>query len=74
MAGPDSSENESRISSSSEGNDVVTAIPSNRQWKQKFRMRPEEDDEDQDWWFASTAIPLLVSTHQMLVVSIVLLS
>ena len=25
-------------------------------------MRPDDDDEDQDWWFASTAIPLLAAT------------
>lgn len=28
----------------------------------KFRMRPDNDDEPQDWWFASTAIPLLAAT------------
>ena len=28
----------------------------------RFRMRPEDDDELQDWWFASTAIPLLAAT------------
>lgn len=28
----------------------------------RFRMRPEDDDEPQDWWFASTAIPLLAAT------------
>lgn len=28
----------------------------------RFRMRPEDDDEAQDWWFASTAIPLLAAT------------
>lgn len=27
-----------------------------------FRMRPPDDDEPQDWWFASTAIPLLAAT------------
>lgn len=27
-----------------------------------FRMRLEDDDEPQDWWFASTAIPLLAAT------------
>ncbi|KAI4151976.1 MAG: hypothetical protein LQ340_003162 [Diploschistes diacapsis] len=30
-----------------------------REWW-KFRLRPPEDDED--WWFASTAIPLLAAT------------
>ncbi len=28
----------------------------------QFRMRPEDDEEPQDWWFASTAIPLLAAT------------
>ena len=28
----------------------------------KFRMRPGDDDEPQDWWFASTAIPLIAAT------------
>lgn len=28
----------------------------------RFRMRSEDDDEPQDWWFASTAIPLLAAT------------
>ena len=28
----------------------------------KFRLRPDDDDEPQDWWFASTAIPLLAAT------------
>lgn len=27
-----------------------------------FRMRPDHDDQPQDWWFASTAIPLLAAT------------
>lgn len=27
-----------------------------------FRMRPPDDDEPEDWWFASTAIPLLAAT------------
>ncbi|KAI9718558.1 MAG: hypothetical protein M1812_004009 [Candelaria pacifica] len=31
-----------------------------RLWK--FRMRPDEDDEPEDWWMASTAIPLLAAT------------
>lgn len=28
----------------------------------KFTLRPWDDDEEQDWWFASTAIPLLAAT------------
>jgi hypothetical protein len=31
----------------------------------KFRMRPTNDDEPEDWWFASTAIPLLAATIGM---------
>ena len=25
-------------------------------------MRPDNDDEPQDWWFASTAVPLIAAT------------
>ena len=28
----------------------------------KFRLRPDDDNAPQDWWFASTAIPLLAAT------------
>lgn len=35
---------------------------SNRRKIWKIHMRPDDDDEDQDWWFASTAIPLLAAT------------
>ena len=31
-----------------------------RKWK--FHMRPDDDGEPQDWWFCSTAIPLLAAT------------
>lgn len=27
-----------------------------------IKLRPKDDDEDSDWWFASTAIPLIVAT------------
>ncbi|KAI9778972.1 MAG: Potassium channel [Geoglossum umbratile] len=30
--------------------------------RSRFRMRAKEDGEPQDWWFASTAIPLLAAT------------
>ncbi|KAL8952835.1 MAG: hypothetical protein Q9222_001270 [Ikaeria aurantiellina] len=32
-----------------------------RRWW-KFSMRPDEDDQPNDWWFVSTAIPLLAAT------------
>ncbi|KAI9757230.1 MAG: hypothetical protein M4579_003530 [Chaenotheca gracillima] len=28
----------------------------------KFRLRADDDEDEQDWWFASTAIPLLAAT------------
>ncbi|KAI9811836.1 MAG: Potassium channel [Pycnora praestabilis] len=28
----------------------------------KFHMRPDDDDEPEDWWFAGTAIPLIAAT------------
>ena len=30
--------------------------------KWKFHLRPDDDDQPQDWWFCSTAIPLLAAT------------
>ncbi|OXV08119.1 hypothetical protein Egran_04117 [Elaphomyces granulatus] len=30
--------------------------------QRKFRMRPPDDDEPQDWWVASTVIPLVAAT------------
>ena len=35
---------------------------SSKRGKKWIRMRPEEDEEAQDWWWASTAIPLLAAT------------
>ena len=37
-----------------------TQTTGKRWWK--FTLRPWDDDEEQDWWFASTAIPLLAAT------------
>ncbi|KAK5175815.1 Potassium channel [Saxophila tyrrhenica] len=37
-----------------------TQTPGRRWWK--FGLRPWEDDAEQSWWFASTAIPLLAAT------------
>ena len=34
--------------------------PRKRKWK--FQLRPDDDDQPQDWWFCSTAIPLLAAT------------
>ncbi|KAF2418249.1 voltage-gated potassium channel [Tothia fuscella] len=35
-------------------------VPKFKLWK--IRMRPKEDDEPLDWWFASTGIPILAAT------------
>ncbi|MCJ1286289.1 Potassium channel [Xylographa opegraphella] len=50
-----------------DGEDDEASIPLERShtyvrefWK--FHMRGADDDEEQDWWFASTAIPLLAAT------------
>ena len=40
---------------------VLQRAPTGKQWW-KFYLRPWDDDEEQDWWFASTAIPLLAAT------------
>lgn len=34
--------------------------PGKQKWK--FHLRPDDDDQSQDWWFCSTAIPLLAAT------------
>ena len=33
-----------------------------RQKRRTFHLRPDDDDQPQDWWFCSTAIPLLAAT------------
>lgn len=46
------------------------------QWlRSQFNPRPPDDDEPQDWWFASTAIPLIAAASAPLsnVMSIVAL-
>ena len=56
------------ISSSTNDRDVGDKTESQEQpesrtiGKWRFQMRPPDDDEPQDWWFASTAIPLLAAT------------
>ncbi len=37
-----------------------TQTPGKQKWK--FHLRPDADDQPQDWWFCSTAIPLLAAT------------
>ena len=41
--------------------DPLTPEMQGRQ-KWKFHLRPDDDDQPQDWWFCSTAIPLLAAT------------
>ncbi|KAL8832966.1 MAG: hypothetical protein Q9170_004626 [Blastenia crenularia] len=43
---------------------VISLKPAGSGVKQlwKFRLRPNDDEEPQDWWFASTAVPLLAAT------------
>ena len=36
--------------------------PKKQRRKWKFHLRPDDDGEPQDWWFCSTAIPLLAAT------------
>lgn len=35
-------------------------LPGKQKWR--FHLRPDVDDQPQDWWFCSTAIPLLAAT------------
>lgn len=61
--------NPANVPASSHWDAIDEAGPSQRaskgdhvERKSRFRMRPDDDDESQDWWFASTAIPLLAAT------------
>ncbi|KAI9894425.1 MAG: Potassium channel [Vezdaea aestivalis] len=47
------------IPSNIEG-DLEASVHRRKLWP--FRLRPDDDDGEQDWWFASTAIPLLAAT------------
>ena len=40
--------------------ETQTQTPGKQKWK--FHLRPDDDDQPQDWWFCSTAIPLLAAT------------
>lgn len=42
--------------------EAVARTPTQTKELWKFRLRPDDDEETQDWWFASTAIPLLAAT------------
>ena len=41
---------------------IEPATPKQGRQKWKFHLRPDNDDQPQDWWFCSTAIPLLAAT------------
>jgi len=45
-----------------EKTEAVARTPTQTKELWKFRLRPDDDEETQDWWFASTAIPLLAAT------------
>ncbi|GAB7349089.1 hypothetical protein MBLNU459_g8042t2 [Dothideomycetes sp. NU459] len=49
-----------RSSSMSGRRASLQRIPDRQWWK--FHLRPWDDDQEQDWWFAGTAIPLLAAT------------
>lgn len=64
---PPSSDNAVELPFNSRHEELETAgtsqsAPNRAGSKWKFRMRPDDDGEAQDWWFASTAIPLLAAT------------
>lgn len=40
---------------------ILHRMQTGKRWW-KFTLRPWDDDEYQDWWFAGTAIPLLAAT------------
>lgn len=45
-----------------DGEDSASKSLAKSRFRLNFRMRPDDDDESQDWWFASTAIPLVAAT------------
>ncbi|CAF9941181.1 MAG: Potassium channel [Alectoria fallacina] len=60
---PGSSDNTDASTSTlprSRSESLTAAIPVKQKWK--FYLRPDDDDQPQDWWFCSTAIPLLAAT------------
>lgn len=56
---------EGNSSSNSDGTlqaqDISKPIKPGRKWG-KFVFRPYDDNAEQDWWFASTAVPLIAAT------------
>lgn len=46
---------------SSERRLSITRAPPGKKWWE-FKLRPWDDDQEQNWWFAGTAIPLLAAT------------
>ncbi|KAH0014432.1 voltage-gated potassium channel, partial [Aureobasidium melanogenum] len=46
---------------SSERRRSIEKAPNRKHWW-KFTLRSWDDDQEQDWWFAGTAIPLLAAT------------
>lgn len=45
-----------------EGSAPITQTRTQTRQFWKFKLRPDDDGEPQDWWFASTAIPLIAAT------------
>ena len=41
---------------------TIGSLAETKRQRWSFHMRPDDDDEPQDWWFCSTAIPLLAAT------------
>ena len=71
--------NDSSPNSNDDSAAVDAATPGKR-WG-LFRFRAYDDEEEQDWWFASTAIPWVLScsaktdetTHEMIMIMIMIL-
>lgn len=58
-SGPDN-DTSPNIDKSPASKDYIHEQKDRRLWK--FHLRPDDDHEEQDWWFCSTAIPLLAAT------------
>lgn len=61
MSGPRPSSGRRASRASSTRRASLTRPPQGQPWW-KWSLRPWDDDQENDWWFASTAIPLLAAT------------
>lgn len=54
---------------SSERRSSITREPDSKSWW-KFKLRPWDDDQERDWWFAGTAIPYVCANEHVLALNL----